>query len=117
MSLKSPEHSDGHSNQDEHYEHRMFHVRSVSHDSFFGYLLGYSLMMNGLQDSEALIEHVEHLGDLIEAIPATGSVSGVPLGEPSAELIANMPDSEVDGLSRPTSRYGPLPPWPTSQDN
>jgi len=47
------------------------------------------------RDSEALIEHTAHLGDLMEAILATGSVSGELLGEPSAELRAKMADSEV----------------------
>jgi quinol monooxygenase YgiN len=47
------------------------------------------------RDSEALIEHTAHLGDMMEAILATGSVSGEVLGEPSAELRAKMADSEV----------------------
>jgi quinol monooxygenase YgiN len=47
------------------------------------------------RDSEALIEHAAHIGDLVEAILATGSVSGELLGEPSAELRAKMADSEV----------------------
>jgi len=47
------------------------------------------------RDSEALIEHAVHLGDLNEAILATGFVSGALLGEPSAELRAKMADSEV----------------------
>jgi hypothetical protein len=37
----------------------------------------------------------------MEAIPATGSVSGVLLGEPSAELRANLPDGGVVGLFTP----------------
>lgn len=47
------------------------------------------------RDSEALFEHTAHLGDLMEAIPATGSVSGEFLGEPGAELRAKTADSEV----------------------
>jgi hypothetical protein len=47
------------------------------------------------KDSEALIEHAAHLGDLMEAILATGSVSRGLLGEQSAELRAKMADSEV----------------------
>ena len=47
------------------------------------------------RDSEALIEHTAHLGDMMEAILATGSVSGELLGEPSAEFRAKMADSEV----------------------
>ena len=46
-------------------------------------------------DSEALIEHTAHLGDMMEAILATGSVSGELLGEPTAELRAKMAGSEV----------------------
>ena len=44
---------------------------------------------------EGKLEHAEHLGDLNEAILATGSVSGELLGEPSAELRAKMADSAV----------------------
>jgi quinol monooxygenase YgiN len=47
------------------------------------------------RDSEALIEHAAHLGDLNAAIVATGLVSGELLGEPSTELRAKMADSEV----------------------
>ena len=47
------------------------------------------------RDSNALIEHAGHLGDITEAIAATGSVSGVLLGEPSAELRAMLADSDV----------------------
>ncbi len=42
------------------------------------------------RDSESLMEHTAHLGDIMEAIVATGSVSGELLGEPSAELRANL---------------------------
>ena len=47
------------------------------------------------RDSEALIEHTSHLGDVMEAIFATGSVSGELLGESSAELRTKLADSEV----------------------
>lgn len=47
------------------------------------------------RDSQALIEHAEHLGDLMEAILATGSVSGELLGRPSAELAEKLAGSEV----------------------
>jgi hypothetical protein len=36
-----------------------------------------------------------HLGDLSEAILATGFVSGELLGEPSADLRANMADTVI----------------------
>jgi hypothetical protein len=53
------------------------------------------IVLERYRDSEALIEHAGHLGDLNEAIIATGLVSGVLLGEPSAELRAMMASSEV----------------------
>ena len=53
------------------------------------------MVIERYRDSEALIEHAGHLGHLNEAIVATGLVSGVLLGEPSAELRAKMADSEV----------------------
>jgi quinol monooxygenase YgiN len=46
-------------------------------------------------DSEALIEHARHLGDLGAAVFATGWVSGELLGEPSPELTAMMAGSGV----------------------
>jgi hypothetical protein len=47
------------------------------------------------QNSEAVIEHATHVGDLMEAIFATGSVSSELLGEPSAELTAATAGSGV----------------------
>jgi quinol monooxygenase YgiN len=47
------------------------------------------------RDSEAVIEHATHVGDLMGAIFATGSVSGELLGEPSAELTAMTAGSGV----------------------
>ena len=46
-------------------------------------------------DSQALMEHTAHLGDIGEAILATGSVSGELLGEPSGELKAKLAGSPV----------------------
>jgi hypothetical protein len=53
------------------------------------------IVLERYSDSEALIEHAAHLGDLGEAIFATGWVSGELLGEPSAELRAKMIGTEV----------------------
>ena len=53
------------------------------------------IVLERYRDSEALVEHAAHLGDLGKAIVATGWVSGELLGEPSAELRANMAGSEV----------------------
>ena len=53
------------------------------------------IVLERYRDSEALIEHLANLGDIGEAILATGSVSGELLGEPSAELRANLAGSPV----------------------
>jgi quinol monooxygenase YgiN len=53
------------------------------------------IVLERYRDSEALIEHAAHLGDLSEAILATGSVSGELLGEPSADLRAKIAGSGV----------------------
>jgi len=53
------------------------------------------IVLERYRDSEALIEHAAHLGDLMEATLATGSVSGELLGEPSAVLRAKLADSVV----------------------
>jgi quinol monooxygenase YgiN len=53
------------------------------------------------RDSQALIEHGAHVSDLTKAILATGSVSGELLGEPSAELRAQLADSKEPSLFKP----------------
>jgi quinol monooxygenase YgiN len=53
------------------------------------------IVLERYRNSEALIEHAEHIGDLMEAIVAMGDVSGELLGELSAELRANMADGPV----------------------
>ncbi len=53
------------------------------------------IVLERYRDSEALIEHAANVGDLMEAILATGSLSGELLGEPSAELRAKPAGSEV----------------------
>ena len=53
------------------------------------------IVLERYRDSEALIEHSANLGELGEAILATGSVSGELLGEPSAELRAKLADGPV----------------------
>src|SRR5438270_3108468 len=66
------------------------------------------IVLERYRDSEALIEHAAHLGDLNEAIVATGFVSGELLGEPSAELRAKMADSEVRPFTPYQSMWTPV---------
>ena len=53
------------------------------------------IVLERYRDSEALLEHADNLGGLMEAILATGSVSGELLGEPSAGLKANLAEGPV----------------------
>jgi quinol monooxygenase YgiN len=53
------------------------------------------MVLERYRDSEALMQHAANLGLLMEAILATGSVSGELLGEPSADLRAQLAGSPV----------------------
>jgi quinol monooxygenase YgiN len=68
---------------------------TLQYDIYFNDDQSECVVLERYSDSEALIEHTAHLGDLMEAIIATGSVSGELLGEPSAELRAKLADSVV----------------------
>jgi len=48
------------------------------------------IVLERYRDSQALIEHAEHFGDLSEAIIRTGSFASELIGEPSAELKAML---------------------------
>jgi quinol monooxygenase YgiN len=68
---------------------------TLQYDIYFNDDQSECIVHEQYRDSDALIEHAAHLGDLNAAILATGSVSGALLGEPSAELKAMLADSEV----------------------
>jgi quinol monooxygenase YgiN len=68
---------------------------TLQYDTYFNEDQSEAIVHERFRDSQALIEHSEHMGDLMEAIVATGSVSGELLGEPSAELRAKLAESEV----------------------
>ena len=68
---------------------------TLQYDIYFNDDQSEAIVLERYRDSEALIEHLAHLGDLSAAILATGSVTGELLGEPSAELRANIADSVV----------------------
>ena len=53
------------------------------------------LVLERYKDSEALIEHATNLGQLGQAILATGLVSGALVGEPSVALKALLADGPV----------------------
>ncbi len=58
------------------------------------------IVLERYRDSEALIEHGANLGELSQAILATGSVTSACLGEPSAELKALLAGSPVQLFTR-----------------
>ena len=68
---------------------------TLHYDIYFNDDQSECIVLERYRDSEALIEHGAHLGDLAEAILATGSVSGELLGEPSPELRAKLAGSVV----------------------
>ena len=53
------------------------------------------IILERYRDSQALIEHSEHFGDLGQALFRAGWVSGELIGEPSAELKAMMASSGI----------------------
>jgi quinol monooxygenase YgiN len=73
---------------------------TLQYDIYFNEDQSECIVHERYRDSDALIEHAANIGDLMEAILATGSVSGELLGEPSAELRAKMAGSEVRASSR-----------------
>ena len=68
---------------------------TLQYDIYFNDDQSECIVLERYRDSEALIEHAAHLGDLGEAILAMGWLSGELLGEPSAELRAKMAGSGV----------------------
>jgi hypothetical protein len=74
---------------------------TLQYDIYFNDDQSECVVLERYRDSEALIEHAAHLGDLSGAILRTGSVSGELLGEPSAELRAKLAGSEVPRLFTP----------------
>jgi quinol monooxygenase YgiN len=68
---------------------------TLQYDIYFNGDQSEAIVHEQYRDSEALIEHTAHIGDIGEAILATGSVSGELLGEPSPELRAKLSGSPV----------------------
>jgi hypothetical protein len=68
---------------------------TLQYDMYFNDDQSECIVLERYRDSEARIEHAAHLGELGAAILATGWVSGELLGEPSAELRAQMVGSGV----------------------
>jgi quinol monooxygenase YgiN len=75
---------------------------TLQYDTYFNDDQSECVIIERYRDSEAAIEHAEHLADLSAAVLGTVSVvHGEVLGEPSAELRANLADNEVPQLFTP----------------
>ena len=68
---------------------------TLQYDTYFNADQSEAIVLERFRDSQALIEHGAHMSELMEAIRATGSVSGELLGEASAELKAQLAESPV----------------------
>ena len=86
---------------------------TLLYETYFNEERSEVMVLERYRDSEAAIEHAENLGDLMAAIIATVSViHGEILGEPSAELRANLAGSEVPVLFTPLPSKQPEEPEP-----
>jgi quinol monooxygenase YgiN len=68
---------------------------TLQYDIYFNDDQSECIVHERYRNSEALIEHAMHLGDLNAAILATGFVFGALLGQPSTELRAMIAGGEV----------------------
>ena len=63
---------------------------TLQYETYFNDDESECIVLERYRDSQALIEHGEHLAHLMDAILATGHVHGELLGTPSAELKAKF---------------------------
>ena len=67
-------------------------IGTLQYETYFNHDESECIVLERYRDSQALIEHGEHLAHLMAAIIATGDVHGEILGDPSPELKANFAD-------------------------
>jgi len=70
-------------------------IGTLQYEIYFNDDQSECIVLERYKDSEALIQHAANVGDLMEAILATSSVSGELLGEPSADLRAELAGGPV----------------------
>ena len=68
---------------------------TLQYEIYFNEDQSEAVVIERYRDSQALIEHGEHLGDLSAAILATADVEGEVLGAASAELKAKLANGPV----------------------
>ena len=74
---------------------------TLQYDTYFNDDQTAAIVVERFKDSDSLIGHGANLAHLMEAILATGSVSGELLGKPSAEIKARLADSDEPRLFTP----------------
>ena len=75
---------------------------TLQYDVYFNDDQSECVVIERYRDSDAAMEHAANLGELFPAVLATVTVvHGELLGEPSAELRANLADSDVPALFTP----------------
>ena len=77
---------------------------TLQYDTYFNDDETECIVLERFRDSDALVQHGENLAHLMDAIIATGSVSGELLGELSPELRARFADDGPVQLFTPWSR-------------
>jgi quinol monooxygenase YgiN len=68
---------------------------TLQYDTFFNADESEAIVLERFRDSDALILHGQNMAPLMDAITATGDVSGELLGDPSEPLRAQLADSPV----------------------
>ena len=82
---------------------------TLQYDIYFNDDRSECMVVERYRDSDALIEHMANLGDLMDAILATVSlVHGEVLGEPSAELRGNLAHGPVQLFTPHRSMEPPI---------
>jgi len=65
---------------------------TLQYETYFNHDESEAMVLERYRDSQALLEHGEHISPLMDAIIATGEVHGELLGDLSDELRANFSD-------------------------
>ena len=86
---------------------------TLQYDTYFNDDETECIVIERFRDSDALMQHSENLAHLMDAIVATGRVSGVLLGEPSTELRARFTGGGPVQLFTPWATRS-KPPFPAS---
>ena len=71
-------------------------VGTLQYDTYFNDDESQAIVLERFRNSDALILHGQNMAPLMEAIMATGTVSGELLGDPNEQLRTQLAGSPVD---------------------